>query len=387
MITDTFYDIAIIGGGISSCVFASSHIKNGFKGKIALIENGRNLGGRSSTRKSFSNIGWQLNHGAPNFNICNRNNNKLLKNFIEELLDLKIIQPDSSDLSELYEESRDQKKIYSHFYSGKNYISVTSMSDLSKQIILKNNSRNQIDYFFETLIIELNYENNCWTLTSKNGNKFRSKFLVCSSNLILHKRSLDIFKVKEIPLRKAIPINFDKKIDTIIKLLYKQDCIQRLTFLIYTKSDYCYKDNYNKKYRYYLLNDFLEKKFKFERIIFQKQINNKLGFVIHSKNIDFIDQYFQNKNDESFKKNLIEKFNQIFSNHPHINKLMEYQDISIMLWRSSQPSGNVIPEYLQVCEKHNIAFCGDWIGLEGFGRIEGAILSGLTLSSKINSLL
>ena len=201
MITDTFYDIAIIGGGISSCVFASSHIKNGFKGKIALIENGRNLGGRSSTRKSFSNSGWQLNHGAPNFNICNRNNNKLLKNFIEELLDLKIIQPDSSDLSELYEESRDPKKIYSHFYSGKNYISVTSMSDLSKQIILKNNSRNQIDYFFETLIIELNFENNCWTLTSKNGNKFRSKFIVCSSNLIMHKRSLDIFKVKEIPLK------------------------------------------------------------------------------------------------------------------------------------------------------------------------------------------
>ena len=55
MINDTFYDIAIIGGGISSCVFSSFHLKNGYQGRIAIIENGRNLGGRSSTRNSISN--------------------------------------------------------------------------------------------------------------------------------------------------------------------------------------------------------------------------------------------------------------------------------------------------------------------------------------------
>jgi predicted NAD/FAD-dependent oxidoreductase len=59
MINDTVYDIAIIGGGISSSVFVSTHIKNGFKGKIAIIENGRNLGGRASTRISFINSGWK----------------------------------------------------------------------------------------------------------------------------------------------------------------------------------------------------------------------------------------------------------------------------------------------------------------------------------------
>ena len=54
MLNDTFYDISIIGGGISSCVFTSTHLKSGYKGKIAIIENGRNLGGRSSTRNSIS---------------------------------------------------------------------------------------------------------------------------------------------------------------------------------------------------------------------------------------------------------------------------------------------------------------------------------------------
>ena len=46
------YDLLIIGGGISACVFASRYLKNNITKKIALIEIGRGLGGRSSTRIS-----------------------------------------------------------------------------------------------------------------------------------------------------------------------------------------------------------------------------------------------------------------------------------------------------------------------------------------------
>ena len=380
MSNDNFYDIAIIGGGISSCVFASSHIKNGFNGRIAIIENGRNLGGRSSTRISRSNKGWKLNHGSPNFNICNDTNNKLLKNFIQELLDAKIIQTDHSEVIKLNGDS----KTYSDFFRGTTYISRSSMSELSQNIISPHNLSNQVEYFFETLILKLTYENNQWILTSKNGYKFKTKFLVCSSNLILHKRSLDILKINQIPFRKAIPLDKDKKIDNIINLINEQDYIQRLTFLIYTKTDYTYKDNYKNKFRYFLLNNTLEEKFKFERIIFQKQDSNKLGIVIHTKNKKFINEYLQSKDNEIFKEKLLLDFNQLFDNDKYINKLVEYQDISIMKWRASQPYGLRIPENLQICENLNVGFCGDWINSQGFGRIEGAILSALKLSYKIN---
>ena len=386
MINDNVYDIAIIGGGISSCVFTSSHIKNGFKGRIAIIENGRNLGGRASTRSSLSNPGWQLNHGSPHFNICNTTNNLLLETFIKELLDCKIIQSDSSELIELYEDLKHQDKINSYFYRGQNYISSTSMSDLSQKIISYYDLRDQVDYFFQTLIVKLDYEYNNWILTCNDGYKLSTKFLVCSSNLILHKRSLDILKTNQIPLRKAIPINYDKKIDKIINLVNEQDYIKRLTFLIYTKSTYRFKDNYNKRFRYFLLNSILEDKFKFERIIFQKQINNKLGIIIHTRNKEFINFYFQSSDREKFINILLDKFNQIFERNPYINKLIDYQDISIMNWRASQPYGLRIPDDLQVCKNYNIAFCGDWFNSGGFGRIEGAILSALKLSYKINSL-
>ena len=78
MKSDFSYDLLIIGGGISACVFASKYLQNNISKKIALIEIGRGLGGRSSTRISKKFKGWELNHGAPNFNICGNKNNLLL---------------------------------------------------------------------------------------------------------------------------------------------------------------------------------------------------------------------------------------------------------------------------------------------------------------------
>jgi len=83
------------------------------------------------------------------------------------------------------------------------------MSELSKKIIDSSNLKGKIDFFFETLIVDMKFNDKEWLLTSINGDKFKSKYLICSTNLLLHKRSLKILNVNQIPLRKAIPINYD----------------------------------------------------------------------------------------------------------------------------------------------------------------------------------
>ena len=45
MKSDVTYDLLIIGGGISACVFASKYLKNNITKKVGLIEIGRGLGG------------------------------------------------------------------------------------------------------------------------------------------------------------------------------------------------------------------------------------------------------------------------------------------------------------------------------------------------------
>ena len=387
MKSDFTYDLLIIGGGISACVFASKYLKNNITKKVALIEIGRGLGGRSSTRLSKRFKGWKLNHGSPNFNISNSKNNLLLKSYIDELSESKYIKIDDSEIFFLNEDSNLETIKKSEFSCGVNYLSSDSMSELSKKIIHSNNLKGKIDFFFETLIVDLEFNDKEWVLTSKNGKKFKSKYLICTTNLLLHKRSLKILNINEIPLRKAIPINYDKKIDLLLKFLEEQTFIPRLTFLIYTNENYSYKDFYSKKQRYFYLNKNLEKKYRFERIIFQLQDNNKLGIVVHSKNIELIKSYLNAKDEEVFKQKLITNFNKLFKDNSLVNRLTFNEKISIMKWRASQPSGMGVPLSLQVSRKYRIGFCGDWFEGDGFGRIEGSILSALILEKKINDLI
>ena len=387
MKSDFTYDLLIIGGGISACVFASNYLKNNITKKVALIEIGRGLGGRSSTRLSKRFEGWKLNHGSPNFNISNSKNNLLLKNYIDELSESKYIKIDDSETFFLNEDSNLETIKKSEFSRGVNYLSSDSMSELSKKIIQSNNLKGKIDFFFETLIVDLKFNDKEWVLTSKNGDKFKSKYLICSTNLLLHKRSLKILNTNQIPLRKAIPINNDKKIDLLLNFLDKQSFIPRLTFLIYTNKNYSYKDFYFKKQRYFYLKNNLENKYKFERIIFQLQDNNKLGIVVHSKNIEFINSYINEKDEEVFKQKIITYFNELFKDNSLVNKLTSYEKISIMKWRASQPSGIAVPLSLQFSRKYRIGFCGDWFEGDGFGRIEGSILSALILEKKIKDLI
>ncbi len=382
---DFTYDLLIIGGGISACVFASKYIQNNTTKKIALIEAGRGLGGRSSTRISKRFKGWKLNHGAPNFNIRNSKGNLLLKNYIDELLENKLIKIDDSELITMGGESNLKTIKKQEFYSGDSYLSSSFMGELSQKIIEFNNLRDRIELFFETLIVNLKFNNDEWILTSKNGDEFKSKYLISSTNLLLHKRSQKILNINQIPLRKAIPKNEDKKIDLLLNFLDKQSFISRLTFLIYTNETYCYKDFYSKKYRYFYLKKSQEDKYKFERVIFQLQDNKKLGIVIHTKNIDFINSYINAKNEEFFKQKIFANFNELFSKNTSINQLTCNEGISIMKWRASQPSGCAVPLSLQFSRKYRIGFCGDWFEGEGFGRIEGSILSALILEKKFET--
>jgi len=382
MKSDFTYDLLIIGGGISACVFASKYLKNNTTKKIALIEIGRGLGGRSSTRISKRFKGWKLNHGSPNFNISNSKNNLLLKSYIDELLENKYIKIDDSDIFFLNEDSN-LETIKTEFSCGVNYLSLDSMSELSKKIIDSNNLKEKIDFFFETLIVDINFNDKEWLLTSKNGDKFKSKFLICTTNLLLHKRSLKILNVNQIPLRKAIPINNDKKIDLLLNFLGEQTFIPRLTFLIYTNENYGYKDCYFKKQRYFYLKNNLEKKYRFERIIFQLQDNNKLGIVVHTKNLELINSYMSSNDEDVFKQKIITNFNKLFEENSLVNKLTFNEKISIMKWRASQPSGIAVPLSLQFSRRYRIGFCGDWFEGDGFGRIEGSILSALILEKKL----
>ena len=96
-----------------------------------------------------------------------------------------------------------------------------------------------------------------------------------------------------------------------------------------------------------------------------------------------INSYISAKDEEVFKQKIITNFNKLFEKNSVVNKLTYDEKISIMKWRASQPSGSAVPLSLQFSRKHRIGFCGDWFKGDGFGRIEGSILSALILEKKL----
>ena len=106
---------------------------------------------------------------------------------------------------------------------------------------------------------------------------------------------------------------------------------------------------------------------------------------MHSKNIELIKSYINAKDEEFFKQKIITNFNKLFEDNSVVNKLNFDEKISIMKWRASQPSGLAVPLSLQFSRKYRIGFCGDWFEGDGFGRIEGSILSALMLEKKLNN--
>ena len=107
---------------------------------------------------------------------------------------------------------------------------------------------------------------------------------------------------------------------------------------------------------------------------------------MHTKDVDLIHAYDKGKDEDLFKQKIFTNFNQLFANNSSINQLSGNEKMSVMKWRASQPSGSAVPFSLQLNKKYRIGFCGDWFEGEGFGRIEGSILSSLMLVNKFKNL-
>tara|TARA_Y100001978_G_scaffold104449_1_gene93381 strand:+ start:950 stop:2107 length:1158 start_codon:yes stop_codon:yes gene_type:complete len=376
------YDLVVIGGGISSSTFISNILKLGFKGKIAVIEAGRGLGGRCSTRYHRKDKRLALNHGCPNFNIKYYQKDFYFDNFIKELLEKNLIKSLDNSFFELDDNDQFLKKYTNEFYFGKVYTSTTNMSNLVENLFNLYNSNDQIDFYFQTLIIKLNFKSGLWNLLSNNNNKIIGKFLVCSSNLLLHRRSLEILNVREIPLREAINKKNSIEIDEIIKFTNKQKYIKRINFLIFTKKNLYLEGVFNKEIVHFIFNHKAQKNFGFERIIFQKQFDDSLGIVIHTKDVESILKKYKRGDREMLYQHVSKNLNTFLTKNHLTCKNLLLDDISIMNWRASQPIGVGVPERLQICPEYKIGFCGDWFQLEGYGTVLGAILSGLKLSKK-----
>ena len=141
------YDFVVIGAGISACTFASVLNKRFSDASILLVDHGRKIGGRATTRKSRKNKILEFDHAFPSISFSKDVSEDILT-LISPLIDSRKLVDISKDILIIneYGELTNASNNY------KNYRSLPFMINFSEEIINQSVNPKKINFLFQTHI-------------------------------------------------------------------------------------------------------------------------------------------------------------------------------------------------------------------------------------------
>ena len=170
------YDFIVVGAGISACtvvLFLNTRFPNS---SILLVEHGRRLGGRSTTRKARNKFGLAFDHGLPSISF-NKNISHDLNTLVSQLIQSNKLIEITNDIL-LINEFGDIDKI---FTNQKIYRGFPYMINLCKQIINQSINPNKINFLYETCVNSFFRRDQLWEVKINYGRFIKSKNLILSS--------------------------------------------------------------------------------------------------------------------------------------------------------------------------------------------------------------
>ena len=361
------YDFIVIGAGISACTFASFLNKRFPDTSILLIEHGRRIGGRATTRKSKKYKILEFDHGLPSINFS-----KYISEDIFTLISPLIQSRKLLDISNDILIMNDFGLLNNEPTSDKIYRSVPFMKDFCEEIINQSIKPKNINFLFQTLIKSIKRINDLWHIQVNNGRYIKSKNLILSSSLIVHPRCLEILKTTTLPLRDAFNPGEDKLVDSLLREAVKLNYIKRKIYILYI-SDLVLVQNFNNQYLQIVFSTVIRNDLNFERIIFQRQSDGSMVILLHCS-------YINNMNETNID-NIIKSLTSLFFNYRiFVDLFSQARLIDKMDWRASQPLNYLLPKELQWSSKSKIGFCGDWFDMDSCGGLESAMNSSIRLA-------
>mgnify|MGYP001157030103 FL=1 len=365
------YDFIVIGAGISACTFASLLNKRSPDLSILLVEHGRRIGGRATTRKSRKNKILEYDHGLPSINFRERISEDILE-LVSPLINSGKLVDISKDILLINEFGI----LSNAFTNDIIYRSSPFMANFCEEIINQSNNPKKINFLFQTLTKSIKRINSLWEVKVNNGRHIKSKNLILSSSLIAHPRCLNLLKINSLPLRDAFIPGKDKVVDSLIKETRKLTYIIRKVYIFHV-SNLSLSRNFNYQYLQIIFANIIREDSNFERIIFQRQSDGSIIIALHC----FVINNLSEMKIDDITKSLIS----LFANYKTFSDLfLQASLIDKMDWRASQPLNHLLSKELQWSDSSKIGFCGDWFDMNSCVGVESAMNSSLRLVNFVN---
>ena len=368
---NNIYDFIVIGAGISACTFATCLNKRFPDASILLVEHGRRIGGRATTRKSRKKNALRFDHGLPSLHFS-KHISKDIRTLISPLINSKKLINISNDILLMNEFG----EINNLFTNSRIYRSVPFMINFCEDIINQAPNPGKINFLFETLTKSIRRKNNLWKVEANNESFINAKNLILSSSLIAHPRCLKILNINSLPLSDAFIREKDEVVDSVLRQIRKQDYIKRRIYILLV-SNTVVVQNFKHNYLQMIFSQVIREELNFERIIFQGQSDGSMTIALHCFSIN---NMLENKVDK-----IINSLISIFFNHQNFLDLFSNAGLlDTMDWRASQPLNHFLPKELQWSPRSKIGFCGDWFDFNSFGGVESAMNSSIRLAQSLN---
>lgn len=348
---------------------------------LALVEMGRGLGGRSSTRMSRDDPRIAINHGAPSADIRTREGASIMKDLESHGYATKVSGTNelSSGILEQWRGDPNMSTLCEGLTRGREY-----------ETYFKTMVHSVVPTIVGDSVVE------GWTLLDKNDRVIvRTDWLIVSGSGAAHPRWRAAFK-SEPPLIEAAKLIGNEELNDAIErigsidarpvqvamMAFDTSSISDNTSIISTPDD-----------------DVLDK------LVMTKSKDGRLVSIVAHSTTEFantVNNVYGSKSTaariggatssaEREQKVLSEIMTAVDVNLKQMNKAdCPAPTLGPFLhrWGNAFPDGEPLPYNKAIIKEAKLAFCGDYVGEKNtFGSIEGALLSGKVVGGELSKLL
>ncbi|MEA5392190.1 NAD(P)-binding protein [Cyanobium gracile UHCC 0139] len=369
----------MVGAGVAGCALAAGLRRGGWAGSIVLWEAGRGPGGRAATRRSRHDPGWQIDHGAPLFNLLEGPEPEL----VAPLLAGGWIEPWREPAALLDGDGGLGPADGDPLLRGRLYRGRKGMDDLGRGLLAlaAQAPAGYLDGRYGTLVRHLEARpGGGWRLADAAGTvQGEADWLVLTGTLLAHPRARQRFGWPQVPLQQASQGLGDAGLEAALASIASMEMEER-TNLMLTIETAAAARWLALPFRLLGFDGPAQRRWGLRRLSIQPLADGRCAVVAHGVLAEPEDAAAITALERAVAAALA----------PWLGDggtLAGVERRQLMRWGAAFPTTGGLPADAMVCSQSRVAFCGDFLTGPGFGRIEGALRSAQTLAGRLLALV
>lgn len=391
--------LAVVGAGVSACALTAQLRQLGWRGSIALLEAGRGVGGRASSRRFRHDPGLSLDHGAPLLTLADGPMPALLPAMLEagqlrpwplQERPLGLLAADRAWIPGPGPLAGEGRLLQGWPTMQNLALGLLDQAEAAAGPAGPAAGAAPLQRLHGVRITDLRRSpDGLWLLADAKGQLLlQAHWLVLSGTLLAHPRCLPLLGVAEVPLQVASRGLGDAALERLLAAVARLQIEPRLALLAVLEAPAAARWR-QLPFAHLEFSPEAQQRWGLERIVLQPQPGDRLGLVVQARSTGFSPAPGVQgaSGDPDAEPQLIAALRaavaDALAGWIEPEALPPAPACQLMRWGGAFPLAPGLDAEAMLCPASRVALCGDAIAGPGFGRISGAWRSGEWLAARL----